>query len=408
MANPLENKRIMLGVTGSIAAYKAADLASRLTQQGAVVNTLLTDSALKLVSSLTFQSVTGQKAYTEADLWGGEGHIVHVQIGRSTDLLVIAPATANTIAKLAHGIADNLLTVTALAAQCPIVIAPAMDAGMYSHPTTQAHIQMLKDRSVHFIGPIEGHLASGLVGPGRMEETDKIVRCLRWLLSRNGPLSGNKIVVTAGGTQEVIDPVRVITNRSSGKQGYALAQAALDAGAEVTLISAPTHLTPPTGCKLVQVQQAEEMRSAVFDEIKTAQALVMAAAVADFSPVHAEKDKIKKDSNLSEIRVKPTRDILAEVQAYKSKERPDLKVIGFAAESRDLQENAVKKLRQKGMDLIAANDISQPQAGFNVDTNQVILIFSDGSLEPLPLMSKDEVAEKIIQHLENWLVGDTR
>jgi len=408
MANPLEGKHIMLGVTGSIAAYKAADLASKLTQQGAIVNSLLTDAALKLVSALTFQSVTGQKAYTETDLWGGEGHIVHVQIGRSTDLLLIAPASANTIAKMANGIADNLLTVTALAAACPIVIAPAMDAGMYNHPATQANIQILKDRGVHFIGPVEGHLASGLVGPGRMEETDIIVRYLRWLLSRNGPLCGKKIVVTAGGTQEVIDPVRVITNRSSGKQGYALAQAALDAGAEVTLISAPTQLIPPTGCKLVGIQQAEQMLQAVLVEVKTAQALIMAAAVADFCPVKAEQEKIRKDSQLSEIKLKPTKDILKEVQVYKKKEKPDLKIIGFAAESRNLKENAVNKLHQKGMDMIAANDISKPQAGFNVDTNQVLLIFSDGSSEQLPLMSKNEVAEKIIQHLVTWLVEETR
>ena len=230
MANPFEGKRIMLGVTGSIAAYKAADLASKLTQQGALVTTLLTNSALEFVTPLTFQSVTGQKAFVDDDLWGGEGHIVHVQIGHSTDLMVIAPASANTIAKLAHGIADNLLTITALAATCPLVIAPAMDAGMFSHPATQENIRILKERGAVIIGPDEGHLASGLEGPGRMTQPQEIVDELRWLLAKNGPLSGKKIVVTAGGTREAIDPVRFISNHSSGKQGYAVAQAALDLG----------------------------------------------------------------------------------------------------------------------------------------------------------------------------------
>lgn len=406
MTNPLEGKHIVLGVSGSIAVYKAADLASKLAQQGAIVNTVLTESACKFVSPLTFQSVTGQKAYNEADLWGGQGHVVHIQLGHIAEALLIAPASANTIAKLANGIADNLLSVTALAATCPIMIAPAMDGGMYAHIATQTNIQVLKDRGVHFIGPAEGHLASGLVGPGRFESPELITGCMRWLFSRGGALAGKKVVVTAGGTQEPIDPVRMITNRSSGKQGYALAQSALDTGAEVTLITAPTHLEPPYGCKVIAVQQAEQMHQAVMAEIKDAHALIMSAAVADFTPATPEKEKIKKDMALSAIKLNATVDILRQVDAYKKQNKVDLKVIGFAAESQSLKENAVKKLQEKSLDMIAANDITQTEAGFSVDTNEVTLIFANGSMESLPLMSKAEVADKIIQHVVTWLTGE--
>ncbi len=235
----------MLGITGSIAAYKGVELASRLTQEGALVDVILTPSAQKFVTPLTFQSVTGRKAYTDDDLWGGEGHVTHIGLGRVGDLLIIAPASANTIARVANGIADNLLCVTALAARCPVIIAPAMDAGMFGHPATQANVSILKDRGVTFIGPAAGHLASGLVGVGRMEETHVIIGAARWKLGLDGNLAGKKIVVTAGGTQEAIDPVRMITNRSSGKQGFALAQAAIDHGADVTLISANSALPIP-------------------------------------------------------------------------------------------------------------------------------------------------------------------
>jgi phosphopantothenoylcysteine decarboxylase / phosphopantothenate---cysteine ligase len=407
MVNPLDGKRITLGVTGSIAAYKAADLASRLTKQGAIVHAVLTEAAEKFVSPLTFQTVSGQKAYTEADLWSGEGHVVHIYLGRNSDVLLIAPASANTIAKLALGIADNLLCVTVLAADCPIIVAPAMDGGMYANTATQANIQILKDRGVQFVGPAAGHLASGLVGSGRMEDPQTIVDHLRLMFSRSNPLAGKKVVVTAGGTQEAIDPVRMISNHSSGKQGYALAQAALDAGADVTLISAPTSLSVPLGCNAIQVTSAEDMLEAVLSEVKDAHALIMAAAVADFTPTKTEKEKIKKDQKLSEIKLTTTKDILKEVSALKKKQSMDLKIIGFAAESQSLKENAQKKLREKGMDMIVANDITNPQAGFGVDTNLVLLFFSDGSFEKLPLLSKGEVAEKIIQHLINWMKEGT-
>src|SRR5512147_307029 len=275
----LSNKHIVLGVTGSIAAYKAADLASKLAQAGAQVDVILSGAAEKFVTPLTFQSVTGRRAYVDGDLWGNEAHVLHVGLGHAADLLVIAPCTANTIAKLAHGQADNLLAVTALAMQSPLLIAPAMDGGMYDHPATQENIETLKKRGATFIGPAEGHLASGLSGVGRLLETAEIMGYIRLILGHHGPLAGKKVVVTAGGTQEPLDPVRVLTNRSSGKQGYALAQAALDLGAEVILVSAPTALVPPVGARLVQVETALQMRDAVMAELGRVDALVMAAAV---------------------------------------------------------------------------------------------------------------------------------
>jgi phosphopantothenoylcysteine decarboxylase / phosphopantothenate---cysteine ligase len=404
MSNPVYGKNIVLGITGSIAAYKSADLASRLTKLGAIVNSILTDSGTKFISPLSIQSVSGKKAYTEKDLWGGEGHVVHINLAHTADLIIIAPASANTIAKLAHGIADNLLSVTVLAATCPIIIAPAMDAGMYANEVTQANIKKLKDKGVIFIGPAEGHLASGLVGPGRMVEPEDIVRTIRFILSRQNPLNGKKIVVTAGGTQEAVDPVRMLTNRSSGKQGYALAQAALDAGSDVVLISAPTALTPPSGATIIHVKSAKEMHDAVLAQISDASALIMAAAVADFRPKSSPSEKIKKEQGFDSITLMPTKDILRSVANKKRADKLDLKVIGFAAETKNLKENAKEKLIEKKMDMIVANDISDPQAGFGVDTNKVLLMYSDGSTEQLPLLSKDEVSEKVIQHLQSWLV----
>ena len=404
MGNPISGKRIVIGITGSIAAYKSADLASHLTKLGADVNVILTEAGEKFISPLSIQSVSGKKTFTEQDLWGGEGHVVHINLAHTADLLVIAPATANTIAKLANGIADNLLTVTVLAAVCPVFIAPAMDAGMYKNAITQNNISLLKERGYKFIGPAEGHLASGLKGPGRMVEPIEIVNTIRYHLSRVNPLHGKKIVITAGGTQEAVDPIRILTNYSSGKQGYAMAQAALDTGSDVTLISAPTSLTPPTGCTLIHVKSAEEMHTAVLEEIMDAQALIMVAAVADFRPKVIKAEKIKKDLGLDVIKLKPTKDILKDVAEVKKTKKLDLKVIGFAAESKDLKVNAREKLNKKNMDMIIANDISDSQAGFLVDTNKVLLMYSDGSTEQLPMMSKNDVAEKVIQHLQSWLI----
>jgi len=392
----LSNKRIILGVTGSIAAYKAADLASKLAQAGAQVDVILTESAGQFVTPLTFQSVTGRRAYTDKDLWGNEAHVLHVGLGRAADLLVIAPCTANTIAKLAHGQSDSLLAVTALATRAPLLIAPAMDGGMYDHPATRENIETLKTRGATFIGPAEGHLASGLSGMGRMLETAEIIGHIRVVLGRNGPLAGKKVVVSAGGTQEPLDPVRVISNRSSGRQGYALAQAALDMGAKVTLITTPTALTPPIGAQILPVQTAKQMLDAVLAESAKSDALVMAAAVADFRPKDTAKDKIKKESGIPQIQLEATEDILKAVAQQRPETNCPRVVVGFAAESRDLLENASHKLKSKGLDFIAANDISTNDAGFAVETNRVTLLFEDGRKEVLPLLSKTEVAEIIL------------
>jgi len=395
----LSNKHMLLGVSGSIAAYKAADLASKLAQAGALVDVILTAGGEKFVSPLTFQSVTGRRAYIDSDLWGNEAHVLHVNFGKTADLLLIAPCTANTMAKLAHGIADNLLTVAALAAQCPLVIAPAMDGGMFSHPATQKNLETLKERGAVIVGPAEGHLASGLVGPGRMSEPAEILGYARITLGKSGKLAGKKVVVTAGGTQEALDPVRVITNRSSGKQGYAAAQAALDAGAEVCLITAPTALTPPVGARVVSVKSAQEMLDAVLSE--PGDALIMAAAAADFTPKTVARDKMKKRDGIPQVELAAAPDILKIVSSRK----PSLfrVIVGFAAESQSLLENAAEKLQSKNLDFIAANDISSADAGFGVDTNRVVLLFANGTSEALPLMSKTEVAEKIIEHASRLL-----
>lgn len=399
----LFNKRIVLGVTGSIAAYKAADLASKLTQSGAQVDAILTEAAEKFITPLTFQSVTGRRAYTDSDLWGSEAHVLHVGLGHTADLLVIAPCTANTIAKLAHGQADSLLTVTALAAGCPLVIAPAMDGGMYDHAATQENLDTLRKRGAHIIEPAEGHLASGLTGKGRLPETPELIGHIRLILGRGGPLANRKVIVTAGGTQEPLDPVRVLTNKSSGKQGYALAQAALDAGAQVTLITTPAALTPPVGADVVNVQTAQQMLDAVLAESANADVLVMAAAVADFRPKNSAKDKIKKEGGVPQIQLEATEDILKAVSTKRSGAKRPRVVVGFAAESRDLLENASNKLESKGLDMIAANDISASDAGFAVETNRVTLFFADGHQESLPLMGKMEVAETMIERIAKLL-----
>lgn len=397
----LSGKRILLGVTGSIAAFKAADLASKLTQAGAEVDVILTGAGEKFITPLTFQSVTGRRAYTDEDLWGDEAHIVHISLGKKADLLVIAPCTANTIAKLARGVADNLLTVTALAATCPLLIAPAMDGGMYDHPATQQNLKTLQTRSVRVAGPATGRLASGLSGVGRMIEPMEILGYIRIALGKNGKLTGKKIIVTAGGTQEAIDPVRVITNHSSGKQGYALAQAALDAGADVTLVTAPTALTPPVGAKVVHIKSAQDMLDALMNE--SADALIMAAAAADFRPKETAKDKIKKRDGIPQIPLEGAPDILKAVSGSGSGEKRFKVMVGFAAESQDLLQNASEKLKSKGLDFIAANDISARDAGFAVETNRIALLFADGRQELLPLMSKSEAAEKIVEHIARLL-----
>jgi phosphopantothenoylcysteine decarboxylase / phosphopantothenate---cysteine ligase len=404
----LDQKSILLGVTGSIAAYKAADLASKLTQAGALVDVILTPAATEFVSPLTFQSVTGRPAFTDEALWGAEAHVLHVGLGHTADLFAIAPATANTIAKLAHGIADNLVVLSALSfgpgtPEHPLLLAPAMDGGMLDHPSTQANLELLHDRGAVIVGPEVGHLASGLEARGRMTEPNVLLGHIRYLLTRRGALQGLRVVVTAGGTQEPIDPVRLLTNRSSGKQGYALAQAALDAGAEVTLISTPVGLDVPQGAELIHATSASEMETAVLNACTRADILIMAAAVADYRPTWKATQKIKKDSGIPTLELESTQDILLAVAQQKQKTGHPKLVVGFAAETQDLIANASSKLKSKHLDMIVANDVSSPSSGFSVDTNQVTLLHADGKNVPLPLLPKSEVADRVISEVARLL-----
>ncbi|HTP08445.1 MAG TPA: bifunctional phosphopantothenoylcysteine decarboxylase/phosphopantothenate--cysteine ligase CoaBC [Anaerolineae bacterium] len=395
-----QNKNIVLGVCGGIAAYKIADLASKLTQAGALVDTILTESATKFVGPVTFAAVTGRSALTDADLWRHDQHVPHVQLGEKADLLIIAPATANTIAKLAHGQADNLLTVTALATRGPIVLVPAMDGGMWSNAATQANVALLRERGFHIVGPAQGRMASGLIGEGRMVEPSEILGFARVVLGAKGQLAGRKIVVSAGGTHEAIDPVRFIGNRSSGKQGFAIAQAAIDRGAEVMLIVGASPLPTPYGVQRIDVESAQQMCEAVLTASREADALIMAAAVADFQAAHMAEHKIKKTKDTVDFDIHLTRtpDILLAVKEQKEMTGKPQITIGFAAETQNLIENATIKLTNKGLDLMVANDVAAQDAGFAVDTNRVTLIGA-GGLEPLALMSKTQVAERVLDRL---------
>ncbi len=406
-AIPIFYKRgIILGVTGSIAAYKSADLASKLTQAGAQVDVILTEAAAKFVTPITFQSVTGRKAHT--NLWGDDAHIIHVGLAESADLLVIAPATADTIAKLANGLADNLLTVTALAARCPILIAPAMDGGMFEHPATQANLRVLGARGAIIVGPAGGRMASGLTGKGRMVEPGDLIGHIRLALARQagGPLAGRRVIVTAGGTQEAIDPVRFISNHSSGKQGFAIAQAALDRGASVTLITGPNTLPTPAGAERMDVRSADEMAEAVMAAVDEADVLIMAAAVADFRPETEAEQKIKRGGldNYS-LKLTKTIDILVAVAERKEKTGKPTITVGFAAETQNLIENAREKVLKKKLSLIVANDVTAKDSGFFVDTNRVTIIDAGGGAQTLPLMSKVEVADAVCERVERLLRG---
>jgi phosphopantothenoylcysteine decarboxylase/phosphopantothenate--cysteine ligase len=397
----LHQKRILLGVSGGIAAYKICTLASHLTQAGAQVDVVLTEAATRFVTPLTFQALTGRPVYT--DLWGapGEGlptHIAHVGLAHAADLLVVAPATANTMAKLAHGIADNMLSTLALAATCPVLVAPAMDVGMWSHPATQANVATLRARGVHFAGPGHGRMASGLEGEGRLVEPDELLGHVRRALGRVGDLSGRRVVVTAGPTHEPLDPVRFLSNPSSGRQGFALAQAALDRGAAVTLVAGPTPLPTPVGAGRVDVTTAQEMHDATLAACSDRpDVLLMAAAVADYRPTIAAPHKIKKQEADLTLSLARTDDILAAVAAQRQETSLPRVVVGFAAETQDLLENARAKLSAKRLDLIVANDVTAADAGFARETNRALLIGRDGSVEQLPLMSKAAVAEAVLE-----------
>jgi phosphopantothenoylcysteine decarboxylase/phosphopantothenate--cysteine ligase len=399
----LDGKRIILGVTGSIASYKSADLASKLVQAGATVDVILTDSAQRFITPLTFQAVTGNPVYT--DMWqtsngGLPTHIAHVGLAEGADLFVIAPATAHHLAKLANGMADDLICLTALACRCPLIVAPAMDGTMYEHPATMENVKKLQERGVVVIEPEEGRFASGLIGRGRLPETPTLLGHIRYQLGREwGGLADRQVVVTAGGTREAIDPVRYVTNRSSGKQGYAVAQAALDAGASVTLITTPTGLPTPVDARVILVESAQEMLDAVMETLPTADALIMAAAVADFRPESAAGQKIKKGDDDLTLTLTRTTDILLTIgQQRKETGRPFV-LVGFAAETEDLIKNAKSKLRRKNADYIIANDVAMPGAGFQADTNIVTILGADGSSISLPQQTKAAVSEAIIQRV---------
>ena len=398
MPNPLANHRIALGVTGSIACYKAVDLASKLTQAGALVDVIMTREACQFLTPLTFQSITHRPVVTDVFDPQSELSIDHVAIAERADAVIVAPATANTIAKIAHGFADDALTTTILATQAPLIVAPAMDAHMYDNAATQRNVSTLKDMGCVIAGPASGRLASGLIGKGRLLETPDLLGCLRQTLGRNGDLANRKIVVSAGGTQEPIDPVRVIANHSSGKMGYALAEAARDRGASVSIVSAPTALPDPFGVKVVNVQTALQMQTALHAECADADALIMAAAVADWRPSSAAEQKVKKgDFDTWEINLVKNPDIIAGITYER------LIKVGFAAESEDLLQNAASKLAGKGLHLIAANDITAEGSGFGVDTNRVILLDREGGKEELPLMSKYDVGSAILDRVSGLL-----
>ena len=392
MSGPFQDKRVLLGISGSIAAYKAVDLASKLTQAGAAVDVLMTYSATHFITPLTFRSITHRPVLVDLFDINSPQAIEHVALAKSADVLVAAPATAHLIAKLALGLADDPISVIALATNAPLVLAPAMDANMWQHPAVQRNVQTLTQRGAVIVGPGQGRLASGLVGWGRVAETPELMGRIAQTLGAHGDLSGRAIVVSAGGTQEPIDPVRVITNRSSGKMGYAVAEAARDRGADVILIKAPTALDDPPGVRVVPVETAEEMRQAVQDAARSADALVMAAAVADYRPAAPSSHKMKKEA-ASELAIdlERTTDIIASVPSSIVK-------AAFAAESDDLLGNARAKLRSKGADLVVANDITIPDAGFGADTNKVWLLDEDSELE-LPLMPKYDVAMAILDRI---------
>ena len=393
MGGPLADKHVVLGVTGSIACYKALDLASKLVQAGALLDVIMSYGATQFVTPLAFRSITHRAVVTDSFDPNSEYSVEHVALAQLADVVVVAPATVHCIAKLALGLADDPLTTTIVAAKCPLVVAPAMDGNMYDHPATQANLTTLKERGVVIAGPGTGRLASGLSGVGRLLETPELLGHISYAMGKGGDLAGRTVVVSAGGTMEPIDPVRVITNHSSGKMGYALAEAARDRGADVVLVTAPTNLSDPALVKVVQVRTAEQMGEAIQDHVKSADALIMAAAVSDYKPATAADQKIKKAENDLNITLAKTQDILKSAKG-------NFVRVGFAAESENLVENAKAKVDSKKLDLIAANDITADGSGFGSDTNKVTLINRDLSVEELPLLSKYDVSNRILDRVK--------
>ena len=392
MSGPLVNKHIVLGVTGSIASYKAIDLASKLTQAGALVDTILTYGATQFVTPLAFRSITHRDVITDLYDLDSEFSNEHVALARRADIVTIVPATVNCIAKLAWGMADDPLTTTVVATEAPLLIAPAMDGNMYSHPATQDNLQILERRGVVIVGPDQGYLASGLSGKGRLVDPTRLVGHIAAALGKKGDLSGKKIVISAGGTQEPIDPVRVITNNSSGKMGYAIAEAARDRGAEVILITAPTSLSDPPSITVKNVTTAAEMCSLVLSEVTDSDALIMSAAVADYRPKTSAEQKIKKSNSGLTIDLTKTEDILEKAPGNFVK-------VGFSAESENLVSNATEKIGRKSLDLIVANDITDPDSGFGKDTNKVVIIDDQLQAEHLPILTKYDVGNEILNRV---------
>jgi len=396
----LKNKTVVLGVTGGIAAFKIVDLASQMTRAGAVVKVVMTQAATKLVTPFTFRSLTGQPVVT--DMWAADSEfaVEHVKLGEIADIVVIAPATANTIAKLAAGIADNELGAIVLATKAPVLLVPSMNTNMLQNPATQENLAKLRARGFIIVEPVVGRLATGRVGAGRLPDAGAILQAVGQILGRAGDLAGNNFIVTAGGTQEPIDPVRFVTNRSSGKMGYAVAEAARDRGASVTLVTAPTALAPPVGVIMVNVTTAQEMLAAVIKAVKSADALIMAAAVADYRPVQASESKIKRQkAEQLTLKLVRTPDILATVKGKFLR-------VGFAAETDNLERNAREKLARKKLDLIVANDVKADEV-FGADTNRAVIIDRNGKVERLPVLAKRELADRILDHAVG-LLPDSR
>lgn len=393
--------RITLGVTGGVAAYKAAELVRRLQQDGFSVQVVMTRGAREFITPLTFAALSGQKVITDlfGDSSGGEANlesaIEHIAVAQRTDLLLVAPATADILAKFARGIADDFLTTLYLASTTPVVVAPAMNVNMWNHAATQENVAALRARGVKIVDPAEGYLACGMTGPGRLAGQEDIVAAVREALKAQRDLEGETILVTAGPTCEDLDPVRYITNRSSGKMGYAVAEAAARRGARVSLISGPVSLETPEGVERVDVRTAKEMHRAVVDRFAGASIAILAAAVSDYRPVERHAEKIKKANGPLTISLEPTADILAEVAKNKGQKI----VVGFAAETDHVAENARKKLTAKNADLIVANDVTAEGAGFDQDTNIVTLFARDGRDLALPKMNKSEVAHRILDEV---------
>jgi len=387
----MKTRTVLLCVTGSIAAFKAVEIARELSRQGVVVRVAMTKAATEFVAPLTFEALLGAPVAT--GLFSGEcGPIPHIALAESCDALLVAPATADAMAKLVHGFGDDIVSSTALACSAPLIVAPAMHENMWLHPATQANAETLESRGAVVVGPQKGDLASGSKGAGRMSEPAVIVGVTLGVLGKSGDLAGRKVVVTAGGTQEAIDPVRCVTNKSSGKMGYAVAEAARNRGAEVVLVSAPTAVPVPAGVEVVNVTSAAEMLDATRIAVERADALIMAAAVADYRPTHPEADKIKKDRAEMTIPLERTVDIIGSLHG-------DYVRVGFAAESSNLEQNARAKLTEKRMHFIVGNDITAEDSGFGSDTNRVTIMDREGTIERLPVLSKREVADRILDRV---------